>query len=320
MLEHIKEQIGQTKSQLGTLIHIGAGTGSELQEYLDLGFSQIALYEAVPELAKQLREMSSGLDQVAVYQTVIAEKAGKTDFHKMNNPRFSSIREQSELRDYYPNLHGTTVQLEAEGIKNAIEKLELSDDEINVLILEVQGAENELIKSLEAEMLQYFSWLIIRSSGRKRQIGEQDSEFKSALYEAEFISSMTVDDISPFFLNFFRRDDSAIRLRKVCEEFEAIKVKLESNKSIVSKMKLELEINREQFQIDSSKNVAQIDQLKDQVKVKSKKIQELQEELDKVKNEKQEILDRQEMLDEEVTKAEAQLELIKDVVIREKAF
>ena len=368
MLEYIKGQIIQSESRLGTLIHIGAGTGSELQEYLDLGFARIALYEAVPELAEQLREISSGFEEISVYQTVIAEKEGKIDFHKMNNPRFSSLREQSALRDYYPNLHSTTVQMEAKGLKDVIGKLKLSDHEINVLILEVQGAEDGLIKSLELGLLQCFSWVIVRAL-EKRRIDEQMSEYSSALKEAEFMSSVTVDDIFPFCINFFRRDDSAIRLRKVCQEFKAVKIELEKEKSrrgkleefeesfkadlpkkekqitelkeqLLAKSKLNqqfqesldkvkneyeqfvsnTEETEEQSKADTLNKEKHINELKEKVETISKVNQQLQEELDKVKNEKEEILYRQEKLDEEVTKAEAQLEMIKDVVIREKSF
>jgi len=75
----------------------------------------------------------------------------------------------------------------------------------------------------------------------------------------------------------------------------------------------EIELQTEQLKIEVSKLV-------DGHKNKDTTINELESEVSILKSDKQELIYRQIKLDKEIVKVEAQLELIKDVVLREKAF
>lgn len=313
MLQYIEQQIRQSEAKPGTLIHIGAGTGSELQEYLDLNFSRIVLYEAIPELAEELREKSRDYLQVSVEQVVVDGKQGKVNFQRANNPRFSSLTEQKVLKDYYPNLRAESLHVDAVSLTDSIIKLELSDQEINVLVLEVLGKETALLNSVEPDLLHNFNWVIIRTVDYGLP-DNRSSDSSNALENGEFISILSYQDIYPFTIKIFKRDGSAISLKA------KLKVEIEQKDLELGEAKHKFDSEKQKLESELLVKENRLNEIEEQLKNKASENQKLMEELDKLRKENQELVYRQTALDEEVVKAEAQLELIKDVVIRDKAF
>jgi len=68
MLSYLENIIDLDQEQIGTIVHIGAGRCSELGIYLKAKPEKIVLVEAVPELAKALREKTTDIPQVEVVE------------------------------------------------------------------------------------------------------------------------------------------------------------------------------------------------------------------------------------------------------------
>jgi len=157
------ERIGCHK--LGVVLHLGAGTGTDLAGYLHLQADKVILVEANPALADRLRWVARGLEQVEVVASAVAATEGEKIFWVLNNPRESSLHPPANLLKRYPNISVLgNVRVQATTLVRLVEHLDLASGHENLLVMELQGAEALVLSSAPSGILQKFSWIAVRAS------------------------------------------------------------------------------------------------------------------------------------------------------------
>ena len=381
MLRNFEKLFATKANAAGTVVHIGAGICSELPEYERLKFEKIQLVEAHSGLAEQLAKKVKNVDHVNVSNVVVAAKEGAVPFIRTNNPRFDSLKKPAAIKEFFPNLSVVNDAIvNAVSLDALLKTFALDSAKENVLVLELQGAETDILGSVIPANLQLFSWLIIKTSDvavydNKADNADLCSVAKKFGFEPIYTEELTF----PFCVKTYKRNDAEIalyktkqkadqleiELNKVNTAYVGVKSELETSQSDLVAVKLELEksqmncvATKSELETSQSKLVSVKSELetgqsdlaavkleldksqmncaavkseleashsnlvsvKSELETSHSKFSSVNDELDVLKKDKQELIYRQTVLDTEIVKAETQLELIKDVILREKAF
>jgi hypothetical protein len=255
-------------------------------------------------------------------------------------------------------------------LDSVIKKFTLDKNKQNVLVLELQGAETDILESVTPANLQQFFWVVIKTSELALYDNELENVALSKVMEPSAFDPVFTEELTfPFCVKMYKRNDAQLALYNAqfnidklesdldishksfavsnsqIEELMQEKATLESDldsshKSFAASNSQIEELRQEKATLESDldsshKSLAasnsQIEELmqesqeliyrhKEQLAGANKKEQELLKQQKDSKQQQQELDYRQQKLDAEIAKAEAQLELIKDVVLREKAF
>ena len=167
-----------TNTQPDLIIHLGAGRGEALDEYLVLGAEKIVLVEADPKLALDLKRRVYDLGKVEVIQAAISSKAGKALLKIFNNRKYNNLRSTTVLRELLPGLRLLReVEVDTISPLAVIETAGLSAARKNWLVINVPGEEATVLKALEqADKLHFFERILLYCGREKLYEGAQDAE------------------------------------------------------------------------------------------------------------------------------------------------
>jgi len=158
MLSYLENIIDLDQEQIGTIVHIGAGRCSELGIYLKAKPEKIVLVEAVPELAKALREKTTDIPQVEVVEQLITGDDSPAELTIYNDERFHSIKLSDSLKYQLKNLDpigkAEVIQLP---VSDLFSKCSLTDEKTNVLVVESFGNEYQLLNIIECTLFGYIA-------------------------------------------------------------------------------------------------------------------------------------------------------------------
>lgn len=145
-----------------TIVHLGAGRCSELDEYLEEA-ERIILVEADPELADALRKRAKDMPQVNVCEAAVASAEGPATFYRYNLPELSSLRPATGLMELFPGLKLVKQQLvDTRRATDLVAEFTISDDKKNTLVIDLPGEELSVLDSLNSNnSLQRFSELTL---------------------------------------------------------------------------------------------------------------------------------------------------------------
>jgi hypothetical protein len=144
----------QNTQAIDTLIHLGAGRCSELDDYLALQPHRLLLVEADPLLAEDLNARTAGLTQVQVMCAAVAGQPGPATFHRYSLSEVNSLHSASGLLALFPGLK-TVEQLQVEKVSPAklLQPLQLQANQENRLVIDLPGEELPVLQALEATKL-----------------------------------------------------------------------------------------------------------------------------------------------------------------------
>ena len=166
MLAFLPHLLGHTDKGLGTLLHIGAGVGSQLADYEALNINNVIAIEADNALFKKLQSKAKRYQNVLAIQGWVAASDQECSVYELSNPRFNSLLAPDELFSHFSNLKMiSTKSVMPLAFSDVISKhVELNPAQQNILVLEAQGYEATLIKNCASQELNKFDWVIVRSS------------------------------------------------------------------------------------------------------------------------------------------------------------
>lgn len=146
---------------IDTLVHLGAGRCSELDDYLTLQPQRVLLVEADPQLAEALQKRTVDLSQVQVVCAAVAGQPGEVTLHRYNLPEANSLHSASGLLDLFPGLKVLERrQLQAIGPATLLEALDLKIEQENRLVIDLPGEELPALQALlQANQLHLFGQL-----------------------------------------------------------------------------------------------------------------------------------------------------------------
>ena len=142
-----------------TLVHLGAGQCSELDEYLALSPRQLLLVEADSQLAKELETRIQGLTNAQVCCAAIAGKPGDAIWYRYNFPELNSLCPASGLMEIFPGLKLVEAQqVETISPVTLLEPLQLEAEKENRLVVDLPGEELPVLQALQqSQRLEVFS-------------------------------------------------------------------------------------------------------------------------------------------------------------------
>ena len=242
MLATLKTILSQTEENVGTVINLGAGVGSQLTELLKLQPSELVLVEGSKKLYEHLQRKASKHEDIqTVNQWVLPVGNSKGIIYTFNNPRFNSLSPPRDLEQMLPN-----IKLVEENTENGIAidllfaSLKLNSDCINVLVLTLQGGEVSILSAIPEICLLDFDYIFIQ---RPRQGMYEESWRAELSIENFFLITIHEDNSCDAFI--YKKNSALINYKK---KFERVIIRSEEvaseNKVLIDErnsLKLEVE-------------------------------------------------------------------------------
>jgi len=315
-----------------TIFVVGAARGGNLQGWRKLGSKRLVLTEAHPELATKLARCIDTTRGEEVWPLAItASDQEHAVLHICNNPRFSSLHRPCELDSYFPHLKmiGETV-VSARKFGTALQQSVPAKGTDNLLVLAAPGQTTELIRSTPPERLQAFDWIIVHTDAVPLYEGDNMEACLASLKATGFdCVQEDTDTIHPERVVLLKRNDTRVRIGQL-EAALAEQKKLASDRlaqiqvlgqecdaSTKDASKYRVELDKATVELAAqSKLAADRDALLKKVSLQNQERGSRITALDKQQSELQQ---RQAWLNEEMLKAEAEIEFIKEIFLKDSA-
>ena len=149
-------------ASLAHVVHIGAGSGSDLAAYLKAGAGAVTLIEADADVASELAAQVGGKKGVNVIEAAVSGDLRRRPFRRANTPDLSSFRGPTGLKELFPGLR----TLSKDPVRpmdpvRLIRGLDLPDPEPDsgsdqgsvLLVIEAPGEALGILKALAAARL-----------------------------------------------------------------------------------------------------------------------------------------------------------------------
>ena len=252
MLEWLTNLVENTGTHFGTVLHIGAGAGNQLAVYQSLNFENIVAVEPDDILFKKLKLKAKSLNNITIQQTWIADTATEKNAMIFANPRFNSLLPADKiLLEHFPNVKATeTLQVKTHSFEDLVNRhIKSSDENSNLLVIEVQGYETRLFESCPSATLQLFDWIVVRTSQELLfKDGATSTEIKKCLESQCFELRLNEKNQYPFIEQYYQINKSMLGCRAIEIELVTTNKKstfyqqeLENAKSVINKNEISIE-------------------------------------------------------------------------------
>lgn len=150
--------------EIGTILHVGAGTGGDLERYASLSPERIVLVEPNPELQAELeaaaREIAPATE---IHRVAVSTKSGEAVLNVFNFFDLSSLALPTELTSLYPGLRTVDRPIvEVVSLRDLVGQVQMSDAHANWLVIDAPGSETALVKAaLKGAILEHFQRVVL---------------------------------------------------------------------------------------------------------------------------------------------------------------
>lgn len=161
MIKELEFLEGTLNQNLGSVVVVGAGSGSDLDDVMALQPELLVCVEANKQLAAALEKRTKKVNSVRIVNEWVTPGSEPVQIYEFSNPRYNSLSAPSEKLKSRPNLKLiANNQLSGKPFAELLSELPFSKEKINLLIFSVPGAENMLIQNA-AEKLYAFDYILI---------------------------------------------------------------------------------------------------------------------------------------------------------------
>jgi FkbM family methyltransferase len=217
------------KNETGKLIHVGAGTGIDLKDYVTQSFAEILLLEPIPKVFKQLESKLEKLNKINVHCNITASNvalsscadATKEKIFYITLPiRYSSLHKADKLKTIFQNLKTEQeITVSTINFSDLINQASLDKDKKNALVLQINGAEFEVLAQAKTDELMLFSSIVIQHSNNNYFEDAKTSTDLIALMKSKgFQLAIEADNDVVFSSLVFRKDESTLKLKALTEQ------------------------------------------------------------------------------------------------------
>jgi FkbM family methyltransferase len=217
------------KNETGKLIHVGAGTGIDLKDYVTQSFVEILLLEPIPKVFKQLESKLEKLNKINVHCNITAlnvalsgcaDATKEKTFYITLPIRYSSLHKADKLKTIFQNLKTEQeITVSTINFSDLINQASLDKDKKNALVLQINGAEFEVLAQAETDELMLFSSVIIQHSNNNYFEDAKTSTDLIALMKTKgFQLAIEADNDVVFSSLVFRKDESTLKLKALTEQ------------------------------------------------------------------------------------------------------
>jgi len=133
----------------GTIIHLGAGRGHALADYLAANPARIVLVEADPARARELERLAPGHEHVEVIAAAATDQDGTATLQRFNLKDLNSLATPTTVLELLPGLRQTdTVEVDTIALETLLAREDLEPGQGNLLVIDTPGSEPALINAL----------------------------------------------------------------------------------------------------------------------------------------------------------------------------
>lgn len=317
------EKISELDEQLSEKIALAADLTNQVNELngqLDSQSQQINELKNVQqqaelqkqELEQSQQELLHSVDQVASEKEEIVSKlAEQTTMFEEQTTRVLSLEEKLLEQENWLAEHDKWNQ-----------SLKLENESHSAKITELEQNEQELLANVEkleltkAEINEQLTEKKLLSNNQANQIIELNNQLESQaqtldeLQNSQQQSAMQKEEL----------ESKYAEKTKLFEEHAKLVLGLEEKITEKDKWLEEHDRWNQGLKLENENNTLKITELEDSLSKQSDQLSVIEKEREQLKKELNEQVYRNQRLDQEALKLEAQLELIKDVILREKAF
>ena len=148
--------------KIGTIVHIGAGNGNLLNQFLTMKPQKVLLVEANDRLYKALLSKIKRMENVVADKLwILPDTVESCKAYILNNPRYNSLCKPRFLLEKYSNLAvSDTKTVHGVGVSEFLMGIEFKQNLLNILVLSVQGAEFDILSNVCPDLLTNFEFII----------------------------------------------------------------------------------------------------------------------------------------------------------------
>lgn len=255
MFKALKFLLAREKRSVGTVIVVGAGTGSMLSDIMAMQPDSVILVEANEQLAVSLSKKTRKLPNVSVLNKWLVPGFEPIQTYEFSNPRYNSIAPPSEKLKSFANIKMIRSEKKiGKSFVELIKDLKISTDKVNCLLFSVSGSE-EMFLTNSNEQIHCFDFILIDC---------KQSDF--------YLSPWGVDKcIKGFNLtNFIFNNEAVSELLYSRKAPNVNELELELSKLGIEKERLRLDLDEHMSTIDSLKQ--NLNELKDEVRLKEEEL------------------------------------------------
>ena len=291
-----------------TLLVIGAGEGHDIPPDWQEHYRRLVLVEPLPELARSLRRAFGEQPNVEVLETAIVPDVNAGDtvtLYEFNWTQASSRHQPADLLQLFPGLKTERMRrVSAISLEQLIRERDLSAQGEHALVLEAPADEGPIISALiESDAHKYFSRIQVHYPAAGLYHSPTDPEAMLQALKASGFEIEAENQTDPDWPSVsFTRDRWRLAFEEARETIEALKAKLtEQNKARESE----------------GSERAKAQQLAEE---RGRQLTERQQQLQRAQQELSELKTRQTLLQEELVRAEAQIDLITDLLLKDESL
>ena len=219
LLRRIREH---STDGLHSAIIIGAGNGSQLSDWRQLGCGHLLLAEAHPRQAEELgRRLRHEQGERLLALALTADEQPMATLQPLNNLAYSSLNAAIGLFEHYPNLRsGEALQVPARSLGQLLAEQALDEQQPHLLLIAAPGQAMQLLQGTPAGVLQAFTWLLIECSSEPLyQCDASASEISAWLQGLGYdLVSDDPDAIYPQSKMLFKRNPSVLESLRLSSE------------------------------------------------------------------------------------------------------
>ncbi len=185
---------------VGHILHIGAGTGSDIPDYLDASPAAVTLIEPDPGALPKVQQAAQGHDNFQVIEAAISPDPKAGPLHRFTFGDLNSLRAPTGLRDLFPGLE----ELDSEPVTLRdpvvlVEGLDLDPDRAHVLVIEAPGEALAIVQALDtAGLLARFTAVRVQEGQEPLYEGAGTlPQVQAVLTAAGFSLDAPIDDTDP---------------------------------------------------------------------------------------------------------------------------
>mgnify|MGYP006284489333 CR=1 FL=1 len=283
-------------NKTGTIIHLGAGRCRELPDYLACDPERIVLVEAHPGWADRLRRQTADHPNVEVAAQAVASPNNAPNLKVLNLKALSSLRSPTGLYDLFPGLR-ITEEIEVDRVppETFLQGQGLEPGQGNWLIVDAPGEEEAILQALEqSDHFPAFSRIDLHCG--RTPLYESNSHSEELLQrfaELGYETAECVEETDP------DRPRWTLRYNTLKAENLELKARLREQSD-----------KAEAFQ-------AQVAEVAGERDEQAKLAEERRQEKEKLASEVADRDRRLHLTNEEIAKSEAQIDLLKELLVHE---
>ena len=135
MIRELEFLEGTLNQILGTVVVVGAGSGSDLDDVMALQPELLVCVEANKQLAAALEKKTRKVNSVRIVNEWVTPGSEPVQIHEFSNPRYNSLSAPSEKLKSRPNLKLiANNQLSGKPFAELLSELPFSKEKVNLLI------------------------------------------------------------------------------------------------------------------------------------------------------------------------------------------